>query len=133
MIVLKKKIPSSRTFRQIKIGIPYLKVIQEKQEKMNRVTAHYSIQEYIYSFVHIIQIYLHIFYIHVYVHTDISIHIYIIYIEEKNVILSICKFFLFGTYSWHWDNFHTSAVNTFYYPPVTWNSAISQMIGNSSG
>lgn len=42
MIVLMKKIPSSRNLRQIKMVISYLKL--EKQEKWN--TAHYSTQEY---------------------------------------------------------------------------------------
>lgn len=73
--MLKKKILSSRTLRQIKIAIPYLKVIQEKQEKLNRATAHYSIQEYIHSSVYYANIPAYILCTCV----AVCIHIYIIH------------------------------------------------------
>lgn len=86
--------------RQIKIAIPVLKAIQEKQEKLNRVTAHYSVQEYIHSFLcmYYADIPTYILYTHVCAHGYMYTYIRYIHTHRgKSVILSICKFFPFGT------------------------------------
>lgn len=65
--------------RQIKIAIPALKVIQEKQEKLNRVTAHYSVQEYIYLFLCVYYADIPTYILYTRLYTWIYVYIYTLY------------------------------------------------------
>lgn len=69
--------------RQIKIAIPALKVIQEKQEKLNRVTAHYSVQEYIYLFLCVYYADIPTYILYTRLYTWIYVYIYTLYTHTQ--------------------------------------------------
>lgn len=110
MILLMKNIPCSRTFRQIKPAIVCLESYTGKAGKteQNNCTK-FHIELYIPLY---FQISLHWLYIHMYVYTDVCIHI----IHTHSVCF---KFYLVLEHNWHCKIFPTPAVKS------DWGTAFS--------